>query len=90
MMITEILGGDWEGVDRFAGVGLGIGKVEREFSAEIYIDGNDIQGTGKDESGSFRFEGRIDKFEKIYDKKWCDQIMYSGKMEKKQIKGSYR
>ena len=78
-------------MDSFEGVGLGLGSVERHFTAEIYIDGDTIQGVGEDESGLFRLEGSVASFEKIYDEQWCDSIEYSGtSVNQNFINGTYR
>ena len=91
MMMMKVIGGEWEGVDLFEGVGLGIGSVEREFTAEIFIDGDFIQGVGVDQSGKFRFEGNLDSFSKIYDDEWCDSVDYFGHTVNSEfINGTYR
>ena len=69
---------------------LGLGKVERHFTAEIFIYGDIIQGVGEDESGSFRLDGSLDNLYKIYDEEWCDSIRYSSlNVDQNWINGTY-
>ena len=90
LMVMRTLGGRWEGIDKFEGTVLGLGKVERHFTAEIFIHGDIIQGVGEDESGSFRFDGSLDNFYKIYDEEWCDSIRYNSlNVDQNWINGTY-
>ena len=77
-MALTVQGGLWEGRDMFEGVGLGVGQTIRLFTAEVDVDEDSIKGVGTDESGTFRLEGRVERFNKSYDDAWCDSIEYQG------------
>ena len=38
----------------FSGVGLGIGRSTTPFTADILVEGNNLEGSGKDENGNFK------------------------------------
>ena len=89
--IIECEESKWRGIDKYSGVGFGIGLVESKFSVNLTTEKDSIKGTGKDENGYFTVVGTFENFEKIYSKSWCDSILYKG-TERSQgwVNGSYR